>query len=248
MDEQLNNWMDWIWSSRCLALLRTSTQSRNLKWVSEGGINSPRHQTSRWLKAAESSTIGWSDAMLFRVSVHLVLLVVALHCTWLLTLLLRRTIGSSGAEDPAVKTLLLASTRPSDELLMTRPFIRCYCVDLGASLSCLNSTTRWTDGSLQWSVGSFDSTIFAALFPNSSDAIRKGTVGSSGSIKLTLVVARCTKYSDAMHRWCRRFIQRCLFPSFSSRLQLGSLLQLNILSMPSLIAPKYILSPHFAMR
>jgi hypothetical protein len=36
-----------------------------------------------------------------------------------------------------------------------------------------------------------------------------------------------------------------LFSSFSSCLQLGSLLQLNILNMPSLIAPKYILSPHF---
>jgi hypothetical protein len=32
-----------------------------------------------------------------------------------------------------------------------------------------------------------------------------------------------------------RFIRRCLFPCFSSRLQLGSLLQLNILNMSSLI-------------
>jgi hypothetical protein len=49
------------------------------------GINSPRHQTSRWLKAAESSTIGWSDAMLFRASVHPMLLPVALHCTWVVS-------------------------------------------------------------------------------------------------------------------------------------------------------------------
>jgi hypothetical protein len=33
-----------------------------------------------------------------------------------------------------------------------------------------------------------------------------------------------------LHRWYRRFIRWCLFPSFSSRLQLGSLLQLNILN------------------
>jgi hypothetical protein len=51
MDEQLNTWMDWIWSSRCLELLYTSTQSSNLKWVSGGGINSPGHSASRWLTA-----------------------------------------------------------------------------------------------------------------------------------------------------------------------------------------------------
>jgi hypothetical protein len=50
----------------CLELLCTSTLSSNLKWVSGGGINSPRHQTSRWLKAAEKGTVGWSDAMLFQ--------------------------------------------------------------------------------------------------------------------------------------------------------------------------------------
>jgi hypothetical protein len=89
MDEQLSTWMDWIWSYKCLEVLCTSTRSSILKWVSGGGINSLRHQTSRWLKAAESSTVGWSDAMLFRASVHPVLLVVALHRTWPLTQLLR---------------------------------------------------------------------------------------------------------------------------------------------------------------
>jgi hypothetical protein len=84
----MSNWMDWKWSSRCLALLCTATQSRNLKLVSGGGINTPRHQTIHWLNAAESSTIRWSDAMLFPASVHLVLLVVPLHCTWPLTQML----------------------------------------------------------------------------------------------------------------------------------------------------------------
>jgi hypothetical protein len=85
--------MDWIWSSRCLELLCTSTQSINLKWAGGGGINSPRHQTSCWLKAAESSTVGWSDAIFFRASVHPVLLAVAstAHDRWSsLTQLLRR--------------------------------------------------------------------------------------------------------------------------------------------------------------
>jgi hypothetical protein len=52
------------------------------------------------------------------------------------------------------------------------------------------------------------------LFSNSSDVTRKGTVGSSDGVKLTPVDAQCTKCSDAMHRWYRRFIRRCLFPSF----------------------------------
>jgi hypothetical protein len=45
----------------CLELLCTSTQSSNLKWVSGGGINNPRHQTSRWLKAAKKgvNTKNW---------------------------------------------------------------------------------------------------------------------------------------------------------------------------------------------
>jgi hypothetical protein len=47
-----------------------------------------------------------------------------------------------------------------------------------------------------------------------------------------------------LFRYCR-FIRRCSFPSFSSRLQLGFLLQLNILNMLLLIASKYILSPQF---
>jgi hypothetical protein len=81
---------------------------------------------------------------------------------------------------------------------------------------------------------------------NSSDATRKGTVSSFDGIKLIPVVAQCTKCSDAMHWWYRRFIRRCIFPSFSSRLQLGSFLQLdilNILNMPLVISSKCILSP-----
>jgi hypothetical protein len=133
--------LGWIWYDlRCIALLCTSAQSNNLKWVSGGGINSPRHQTSHWLKAVESSTIGWSDVMLLPASVHPVLLDVVLQCTWPLTQLIRhfirRTVGSTGAKDFAAKTLLLASSRPSDESLLHHRSIQCYCSSLGASLSC----------------------------------------------------------------------------------------------------------------
>jgi hypothetical protein len=82
--------MDWIWSSRCLALSCTSTQSSNIQWPSGGGINSPRHQTSLWLKGAESSTVGWSDAILFRGVGSSSATIHCLHRTWPFTQLLRR--------------------------------------------------------------------------------------------------------------------------------------------------------------
>jgi hypothetical protein len=65
MDEQFSTCMAWIWSCMCLTLLCTSTQSSNLKWASEGGINSLRSPKSRWLKAVETFTIGWTNAPLF---------------------------------------------------------------------------------------------------------------------------------------------------------------------------------------
>jgi hypothetical protein len=65
IDEQLSTWMDWIWSSRCLALICTSTQSNNLKWASGGGINSSRHPKSRWLTVTEKGSVRWTNAMLF---------------------------------------------------------------------------------------------------------------------------------------------------------------------------------------
>jgi hypothetical protein len=162
--------------------------------------------------------------------------------------MLRRTVGSSGAEDPATKSSLLAFTRPSNKPLLTHRFIWCYCVDLGTSLSCLNLTS---DRPKVPSNGpSVHPTLLSSrlLFSNSSDATREGTVGSSDGIKLTPVIAKCTKCSDAMHRWYRRFIRWCLLPCFSSRLQLGSLLQLNILNMPLLIASKYIVNPQFCCK
>jgi hypothetical protein len=140
MNEQFSTWMDCMWSSRYLALLCTSIQSSNLKWSSGGGINSPRHQTSHWLKAAESSTIGWSDVVLFPgvgsssatsrcppllMTIDTIYLTLhrLTHCRFI------------RAEDFAVKTLLFASSRPSDERLLHRRFIQCCCSSLSASMS-----------------------------------------------------------------------------------------------------------------
>jgi hypothetical protein len=59
-------------SLMCLALLRTSTHSSHLKYSSEGGINSLRHQVSHWLTATEKYTVGWTDTCFSGPSVHLV--------------------------------------------------------------------------------------------------------------------------------------------------------------------------------
>jgi hypothetical protein len=111
--------MDWIWSSMCLELLCTSTQFSNVKWVSGGGINSPRHQTSRWLKAAEKGTVGRSDTMLFQ-GVSSSGAPPTSRSRWgSLTQLFRRFVGSSGAKGLASKSPLLASNWPSDRMTLT---------------------------------------------------------------------------------------------------------------------------------
>jgi hypothetical protein len=81
---------------------------------------------------------------------------------------------------------------------------------------------------------------------NSSDATRKWTVGSSdGAYGFT----QCTNSSDACYIDVVGSSDGVLsFPFLSSRLQLGSLLQLNILNMPLLIASKYILSPQICYK
>jgi hypothetical protein len=114
--------MDWIWSSMYLELLCTSTQSSNLKWVSGGGINSPRHPKSRWLTATEKGSVGWTDAIFFKASVHPMPLPghLAIEILWhnCSDAIHRRYLGSSGAEDPATKSPLLAFTQPSDRLTL----------------------------------------------------------------------------------------------------------------------------------
>jgi hypothetical protein len=102
----------------CLELLCTSTQSINLKWVSGGGIISPRYSKSRWLTASKKVSVGWTDATFFKASVHpmplphhLVIEILWHSCS---DAMLRRCVGSSGAEDPAAKSSLLAFTQQSD--------------------------------------------------------------------------------------------------------------------------------------
>jgi hypothetical protein len=171
----------------CLELLRTSTQSNNLKWVSGGGINSSRHQTSRWLTATENSTVGWSDAIFSRASIHPVPLPrhVVVEVLWhnCSDAMHRRCVGSSGAENSALKSPLLASTWPSD-----RPTLH---LDQGVGSSgaegfvlvhlCMNSnwaSDRPTGSPLRPSDHPVLLSSLLFLY-NSSDATKKWTVGSS---------------------------------------------------------------------
>jgi hypothetical protein len=179
--------MDWIWSSRCLALSYTSTQSSNLKWVSGGGINSPRHQASCWLAATEKGSVGWTDTRFSRASDHLVPLPrhIAIEILWhnYSDAIHRPCVGSSGAEDPVAKSSLLASTRPSDRPTLhleqgvgssgAEGFVLArLCFDSNwASDRPTVSTLRPSDHPVLLS-----SLLFLC---NSSDATRKCIVGSS---------------------------------------------------------------------
>jgi hypothetical protein len=178
--------MDWIWSSRCLALLCTSTQSNNLKWVSGGGINSPRHPKSRWLTASKKVSIGRTDAILFKASVHLVPLPHHLDVEVLWQnysdVMHRRCVGSSGAEEVVLARLCLdsnwaldrptvSSLRPSDHPVLLFSLL----------LLCNSSATT-----KKWTVGSYDGAFVFTQCTNSSDhctdACYLGTVGSSDGV------------------------------------------------------------------
>jgi hypothetical protein len=186
-DEQFSTWMDWIWSSMCLKLPCTSTQSSNLKWVSGGGINSPRHQTSRWLTATEKGSVGWTDAIFFKVSVHPMPLPrhLAVEILWHNSsdAIHRQSVGSSGAEDPATKSSLLASTRPSDRL--TLPLDQ----GIGSSgaegfvLGCLRLDSNYaSDRPTVSPLRPSDHPVLLSslhFLCNSSDGSRNWTVGSS---------------------------------------------------------------------
>jgi hypothetical protein len=181
--------MDWIWSWMCLELLCTSTQSSNLKWVSGGGINSPRHQTSHWLTTTENSTVGWSDGIFSRASVHPVPLPrhVAVEVPWhsCSDAMHRRCVGSSGVEDSALKSPLLASTWPLD-----RPTLH---LDQGVESSgaegfvlarlCMNSNWASDRPTVSPLRPSDHPVLLSSLLflCNSSDASRNWTVGSSDS-------------------------------------------------------------------
>jgi hypothetical protein len=183
MDEQISTWMDWIWSSRCLELLCTSTQSSNLKWVSGGGINSPRHSKSRWLTATEKVSVGWTDAILFKASVHQVPLPrhIAVEVLWqnCSDAMLR------GASDhPVLKD---SSPNPYCMHLQERRMNRCITVGSSGAEGfvlahlCLVQTWSSDRPTVQSNRPSVHPVLLSSRLQlnNSSDATRMWTIGSS---------------------------------------------------------------------
>jgi hypothetical protein len=186
-DEKLSTWMDWIWSSMCLELLCTSTQSSPLKWVSGGGINSPRHPKSRWLTATEKVSVGWTDAIFFKASVHPMPLPrhLAIEILWhnCSDALHRRTVGSSGAEDPAAKPSLLAFTQPSDRptLSLTQGVSSSGAEEVVLARLCLVSNEA-SDRPTVFSLRPSDHPVLLSsllFLCKSSDDTRKWIIGSS---------------------------------------------------------------------
>jgi hypothetical protein len=166
----------------CLELLCTSTQSSNLKWVSGGGINSPWHQTSRWLKAAEKVASDEPMLCFSRASVHPVPLPrhIAIEVLWhnCSDAMHRRCVESSGAEDPTSKSSLLAFTRPLD-----RPMLH---HDQGVRSSGAKSF------------------VLARLYMNSNSTSDRPTVSplrpSDHLVLLSSLLFLCNS-SDATKRW-----------------------------------------------
>jgi hypothetical protein len=119
----------------------------------------------------------------------------------------RWCVSSFGAKDLAAKTSLVASTRPSD-----RPTLP---LDQGVSSSgaedfilvrlCLDS--NWV----------LDRPTVSSLRPSDHPVLLSSLLFlrySSDGANFILPPAQCTNYTDAMHRWYRRFIRRCVFFSF----------------------------------
>jgi hypothetical protein len=144
-NEQLSTWMDWIWSSRCLELLCTSTQPSHLKWVSGGGINSPRHSKSRWLTTTEKVSIRWTNVILFKASVHPVPLPrhIVVEVLW-------QNCSDGASVHPVLKDAspnpycMYLRNREIDRrfLWSWRRFIRCWRPRLGASLYWFKLSVR----------------------------------------------------------------------------------------------------------
>jgi hypothetical protein len=166
--------------------------------------------------------------------------------------MLRRCVGSSGAE------LKDSSPNPYYLHLQERRMNRCSTVGSSGAEApvlerlCLDSNEASNRPMVSSLSPSYHPVLLTSLLfmCKSSDASWISIVGSSDSVNFISASAQCTKCSDTCTDGTVGSSDG-VFSFFSSRLQLGSLLQLNILNilnMPLLIAPKYMLTPHFCYK
>jgi hypothetical protein len=151
MDEQFGTWMDWIWSSMCLALLCTFTQSNNIKWVSGGAINIPMHLKTRWLRTLK--TVELDEPMLsfqghwfIRCPYPHHLAVEVLWQNWS-DVIQQWCVRSSGAKGLLTKTSVFVSSRPSDRptLPLTKASVHPVLKSLSWHVSMLIQTRHQID-------------------------------------------------------------------------------------------------------
>jgi hypothetical protein len=133
----------------------------------------------------------------------------------------RRCVGSSGAEDPATKSSLLAFIRPSDR--PTLPLDQCVgssgAEDFILARLCLDS--NW--GSDRPTVSSLRSSDHPVLLSsllflcNSSDATKNGLSVHPTVPRVSSVYQIVWRLHRRLLYRYRRFIRRCLFFSFLAR-------------------------------
>jgi hypothetical protein len=170
---------------------------QQLKWVSGGGINSPRHPKSRWLTATEKVALDEPMLCFSRASVHLVPSTSLSHCRSAdTTALMLYTDGTS--DHPMLKDSL---PKPYCPHLRDRRMNRCSTVGSSVAealvLACLCLDSNWvsdrpTVSQLRPSIHLVLLTLLLLLC-NSSGASRNWTVGSSNG---ALAFTQCTYSSD----------------------------------------------------
>jgi hypothetical protein len=161
-----------------------------LKWVSGGGINSPRHPKNHWLKAVETRTIRWNYGHFSAPSVHLVPLHVPLNPANTNPLTHTPTISSLSRQ-------FIRSWRVSRQNLTVSIFMSIEWT-AAWTIGSSSATGRWLVMSLSWNIDSSN----RPMVPNnglsvhlmllsslihlcrSSGATKIQTVGSSDALQV----------------------------------------------------------------
>jgi hypothetical protein len=169
----------WTWQEKLAEVHKWNRVHRLNSWIEF--LSAPIHSPPLWFAVSVLQQLCWhncSDA------IH--------QCT----------VGSSGAEDPMVKSSLLASTQPSDRptLSLTQGVSSSSAEEFVLARLCLVQT--WSsDRPMVLSNGPSIHPVLVSSWLqlcNSSDASRILTVGSSDGVNFISASVQCTMCSDAI--------------------------------------------------